>query len=292
MNIFKRIKIHVIHIYNRLGKYIWKKPKIKSIDETLDYINEHHCSVSRFGDGEFAIIQGNYNGFQNYNSELGKKLSIILTNPIENHIVCLPDIFGDQDGLKSNSKIFNNGLLDNERRAWLNLLDINRVYYNAFFTRCYNMFENKSNSERWFNKNKKIWADKEILIIEGRYSRLGVGNDLFDGAKSIERILGPAENAFDKYDKIIELAKLYGKGKLILIALGMTATVLAYDLAKKGFWAIDIGHIDVEYEWYKLGVNDKVALKGKYVNEVPDGRKVSDENLPAEYWRQIVEVIE
>lgn len=33
-------------------------------------------------------------------------------------------------------------------------------------------------------------------------------------------------------------------GRLILIALGMTATVLAYDLSKAGFWAIDIGHID------------------------------------------------
>jgi hypothetical protein len=41
--------------------------------------------------------------------------------------------------------------------------------------------------------------------------------------------------------------------KLILIALGPTATVLAYDLAKKGYQAIDIGHLPSCYEVVKNG---------------------------------------
>jgi hypothetical protein len=49
-----------------------------------------------------------------------------------------------------------------------------------------------------------------------------------------------------------EDVKLSDKNILILISLGPTATVLAYDLAKLGYWAIDIGHIDNEYEWLKL----------------------------------------
>ena len=187
--------------------------------------------------------------------------------------MCLPDIFGDMKDLKNSSREFNNGLLGKERRKWLKLIDLNRTYYNAFFTRCYNMFEDKSNAIGWFEKNKKIWIDQDILIIEGKYSRLGVGNDLFQEAKSIQRILAPAQNAYDQYDALLNEAQEYGGGKLILLALGMTATVLAYDLAKLGFWAIDIGHIDVEYEWYKLGVKDKVALKGKYVNEVVGGER-------------------
>ena len=40
---------------------------------------------------------------------------------------------------------------------------------------------------------------------------------------------------------------------LILLALGPTATVMAYNLAQKGYQAIDIGHIDIEYEWYRMG---------------------------------------
>ena len=38
------------------------------------------------------------------------------------------------------------------------------------------------------------------------------------------------------------------KKNLILISLGPTATVLAYDLSKLGYQAIDIGHTDLEYE--------------------------------------------
>lgn len=86
-----------------------------------------------------------------------------------------------------------------------------------------------------------------ILIVEGKYSRLGVGNDLFAAADSIQRILGPEKNAYDKYDELLEAAKQNGKGKLILIALGMTATVMAHDLAREGYWAIDIGHIEVHH---------------------------------------------
>ena len=36
----------------------------------------------------------------------------------------------------------------------------------------------------------------------------------------------------------------------MLIALGPTATILAYDLAEKGVQALDVGHIDIEYEWF------------------------------------------
>ena len=52
--------------------------------------------------------------------------------------------------------------------------------------------------------------------------------------------------------------------------------MLAADLSNEGLWAIDVGHLDVEYEWYKNGVKEKTAIKGKYVNEVSDGRAIED----------------
>ena len=42
---------------------------------------------------------------------------------------------------------------------------------------------------------------------------------------SIQRIICPSENAFDEYDEIFEKILEYGKNKLILLALGPTATV-------------------------------------------------------------------
>ena len=42
-----------------------------------------------------------------------------------------------------------------------------------------------------------------------------------------------------------------------LLPLGPAATVLAYDLFKAGYQAIDVGHVDVEYEWWRMGAHKK-----------------------------------
>jgi glycosyltransferase family protein len=118
------------------------------------------------------------------------------------------------------------------------------------------------------------------LIIEGEKSRLGIGNDLFNNSKSIKRIICPAENAFNVYNKIFAEAKKFDKSFLILLALGPTSTVLVYDLYNLGYQAIDIGHIDIEYEWFLRNATKKIQINNKYVNEVyGNGNKYYIENL-------------
>lgn len=56
---------------------------------------------------------------------------------------------------------------------------------------------------------------------------------------------------------------------LELIALGSTDTILAFDLAKENIQAIDIGHIDLEYVWFRMKA--KVNIPWKHVNEVHGG---------------------
>ena len=71
---------------------------------------------------------------------------------------------------------------------------------------------------------------------------------------------------------IRDSCKTLPKEKLFILALGPTATVLAYDLATFGFQALDLGHIDIEYEWFLMGATKKVPIKNKYVNEAKGGR--------------------
>lgn len=151
-------------------------------------------------------------------------------------------------------------------------------------------FEDKTHSSHYFDFLKTIWENRDIVIIEGEESRLGVGNDLFSNTNSISRILCPKENAYKKYDEIFSFARNLDKNKLILIALGATATVLAYDLHREGFQALDVGHVDIEYEWMKMGAMEKLPIKGKYVNEAKDGREVI--NLQDELYKsQIISII-
>ena len=60
---------------------------------------------------------------------------------------------------------------------------------------------------------------------------------------------------------------------ILLLAIGPTATVLSYDLADNGFQVIDIGHLDVEYQWYLMQAKKKMPLENRTtVNEVSDSQ--------------------
>ena len=68
---------------------------------------------------------------------------------------------------------------------------------------------------------------------------------------------------------------------IVLLAIGPTATVLSYDLADNGFQVIDIGHLDVEYQWYLMQAKKKMPLENRTtVNEVSDSQfnKISNYN--------------
>ena len=60
---------------------------------------------------------------------------------------------------------------------------------------------------------------------------------------------------------------------IVLLAIGLRATVLSYDLADNGFQVIDIGHLDVEYQWYLMQAKKKMPLENRTtVNEVSDSQ--------------------
>ena len=167
------------------------------------------------------------------------------------------------------------------------MIDMKKEYYDALVTRLYVDHKDKSKAEERFKKLKKLWTNRDILIVEGEQSRLGVGNDLFNNVRSIERIICPSKNAFSQYDKILDLVRKQDKSKLILIALGPTATVLAYDLSNYGYQAIDIGHIDIEYEWFLQKATEKRPVKNKYIGEVDGGTNV-DEIKDIKYESEII----
>lgn len=272
----KRIKKHIV-IFNTIIDKIIKKPEIKDTMDTIDKIIDNNYSISRYGDGEFKLIDGQNLMFQKYDENLAKRLKEILISNEKNHLVCIPRQIIDTEWLNDRAKYFWDNYLSLNRYKLYKLIDSEKVYYDSFITRFYMDYKDKSKSSNILNKLKKIWSKKEIVIIEGEESRLGVGNDLFDNCLSIERIICPKNNCYEKYNDILEKVKnkVY-KDKLILIALGPTATVLAYDLSKLGYVALDIGHVDIEYEWFLMKADKKMNIEGKYVGEVLNGNSNND----------------
>lgn len=280
-NTFFDFYIYVRNLIMLTWDKIYRKttthPNIVSIEETIRYIIEHNCSVSRLGDGEIKIAKGKSLGFQEYQNELQQKIITVLSHPIKNHIVCLPDIFNDLSYYKPEVQKHWNLHLAYYRQEWYRHIDKKRIFHNAFISRCYMMFKDQSKTPQYFHLLKQLWNNKDILLVEGEKSRLGIGNDLFDNVKSIKRILAPNCNAFAHYDSILkEVAKYDSDVYCVLLALGPTATVMAYDLSLKGYQAIDIGHIDIEYEWFKRGATAKTPIPNKFVNEAGGGNGVGE----------------
>lgn len=231
------------------------------------------------------------NSFQKYKQELAIKLKRILdSGPKEDFKVAIPySILSTKDYIGV-ERVFWERFVILDIKRFQTLLKKDYLYLNSCFTRFY-LNHRRSDFQQYVNLLKTIWAGKELCIIEGKNSRLGVGNDLFENAASIVRILCPTTDAFDKYNEILSEALRQPKEKLFLIALGHTATVLAYELYSHGYWAIDIGHVDIEYEWFLRHATKKVSVSGKYINEIPEGR-VFDECDDQEYLNQIVVAID
>lgn len=256
-----------------------KLPKILSLYDSLYSLINSNKSVARFGDGEFKIIMGESINFQKYDENLAKRLEAVLSNNLDNLFVGLPDVFG----YCSNN--YFRRVMVSCRDYLYKFINFEKAYIDAMLTR-QDKFATKEQGLDYYNNIKKIWQDRDLVIVEGAGSRLGIGNDLFANAKSIERIICPIKDAFDKYDEILKECKACKKEKLFILALGPTATVLAYDLAQNGYRAIDAGHIDTMYEWFLRG--EKCSIEDKIVfNEERNSNKIphcSDEN----YYKQII----
>ena len=78
---------------------------------------------------------------------------------------------------------------------------------------------------------------------------------------------------------------------LVLVALGPTATVIALDLCNKGIQTIDIGHADIEYEWFLCHAQQKISIKNKFVNEAGDDPKDFEQINDPIYNSQIIDKI-
>lgn len=262
------------------------KPCILSKNETIRQIIEEHKSIARLGDGEFAAIVGQKRwNFQEVSDVLAIKLREVIASDEEGLIVGLNPTFymnlfdmpdKDADAVRAYMRPM-------VRKLHAELLNQDKVYGNALF--------HSIKSCEDIENLKHIWEDRECVFIEGVYTRMGIGNDLFDNCRKIERILCPAENAIDKLEDIVFEAGKLSKNKLVLLALGPTATVLAYELHKKGYQAIDIGHVDLIYESYIRNVHDfnYVEIPYKYckANEWQEGLVIEDVEDPA-YESQII----
>ena len=74
------------------------KLQIMSSMDSIRYIIDHKCSLSRFGDGELDSIEGKGGEYQHPSPRLSKMLLECLQSDLPNHRVAIPNHLNHFDG--------------------------------------------------------------------------------------------------------------------------------------------------------------------------------------------------
>lgn len=247
-----------------------KKLRILDSIETIQYLKNHpDVSLVRYGDGEFNLIDGLGPNYQQYSQELGNQLKFILQGNNEKLLIGIPVYLKE---LKRDQMVdFAYQFWDDyvHKKIWLfvKLLSSEKIYGNASVTRPWIDIQDRTFSKSVFDSIQCLWENRDVVVIEGEKTRFGFGNDLLQKANSIKRIVAPAKNAYEKYPQILEAALKQPKDSVFIIALGPTAKLLASALSRHHYRALDLGHLDIEYEWYVRDSKTKISIPNKYVNE-------------------------
>ena len=271
--------VYAIDVLKLIPDYLKSYKKNKKIEyeeiyfytdkETVDEIVNNRKSLSRFGDGEFMWMSGEVlDSYQDYSEKFAKDLRKAFQNSNENLLIGIPYGIFDSSQCNLSAKMHWSIIKSDFYSRLEKFVDFNRKYSNASITRPYIDYKDYEYSTKAFRNLKRIWEQKEIVIVEGEKTKLGLGNDLFDNAKEIKRIICPAKNAYEKLGEIEKtIEEKVDKDKVIITALGPTASILASDMCDKGYQVVDIGHIDIEYMWYLNHSILRDEVPGKYVNE-------------------------
>ena len=165
--------------------------QVHTIDETIDVLLNTEKSMVRFGDGEIVMIKGVDLMLQKASPEIAEGLAGILAYPHDDLIVTIPDIFETLSDHHRESRQFWRDHLLFCRKTYERYCNPDRVYYSTFVSRCYYYAADRSGCGTQFAKIRKIWENRDVVVVEGEKTHNGVGNDLLDTARSVERIICP-----------------------------------------------------------------------------------------------------
>lgn len=220
------------------------------IDEwtTITLIKRKGLSIARYGDGELKLIRGASIKCQKYDPNLSSRLKFILVSDTK-CLIGIPNI-ADLSAMEPLKQQFWSNY--QSKTAYYNL---NKVYVSSFITRPDSA--PVIDSRDYFDAVKGIWRDRRVILINGNNRRFDKDPSILDTVASWERWERPAQDAWSGYAELLAKCQREPLDTLFVIALGPTATVLAYDLCQVGYQALDMGHIGMFYA--RQHPNDRIG---------------------------------
>lgn len=243
-----RVDRHLERLRYEKGAYA-DKLSILTTGETMRLLEKEKVSFLRYGDGEIAIMMGNSIPFQEFNPKLARRLRKILRTETEGLKIGIPYYYTHPiKNLNPFVASFARSLTT-QRRFLCRNCDRDIVYIDTCITQAYQTYE-KYNFQQYYKHMQNLLKGQEITLICGEGVLDKLEYKAYSVCASVDFIMAPSINAFDKYDMILRRALRKDKKKLVCIVLGPTAKVLVWDLHKRGYQAWDMGHYFKDYDAY------------------------------------------
>jgi hypothetical protein len=166
---------------------IFKNIKIYDDEKTIDEIISKKKSISRYGDGEFKLMFGLNLGFQRYNKEMSDRLYNILNSKEKNLLIGINVPYKPKniDRFNPEAKDYYTKWLKNFGFKLAKILK-NHEYYSSTITRFYMDLKSKKGVPNYIKKLKKVWDQREVVIIEGEKFIINLNPDIKLGLEDIQ----------------------------------------------------------------------------------------------------------
>ncbi len=229
-----------------------KRPTIKTAEETINELITTNKSIARFGDGEIMVADGKDIPFQRAEKKLTQRLQEILAKPQENLLVAVnrryyhPNIF--KEIISQTNPIYKNF----ELYAVPSLRKQLDKYLNKEMPLCE---AGITGNTKFFTLYRNFFQNKKLVLVGCKEALKSYKFNIFDTALKLDYEFVPNKHCFSVYDELFNKLCTYDKDSIMILMCGPTACVLAADLSKNGFKALDLGHLAKSYDWHKRGID-------------------------------------
>lgn len=211
--------------------------------ETIRRVRDERLSLARYGDGEIKLCRGADCKPQDHDHEIAKRLRNILISDAAHTLVAVPNIWsGVVPAAKTIWRAYREG-------ANAQFYKPGKVYGSSFVSRPDSAPH--INTDSYWGLMRSIWVGRDVVFLTGaKKGRQFLHTGMLSNARNLAVVHGPQHNAWGHYRDLMERVRSKVEGlvdPLVILALGPTATVMAYHLGKEGIQALDLGHAGVFY---------------------------------------------
>lgn len=210
-------------------KLAFPYPRVLTAQDTLRRALDG-ASIARFGDGELRLAADNGTAVtQPQNIDLRRELQALLHGPTKS-LVCIP-----KQGVGPKADRWANYGRDKFVRL------MKQEYYGSAFVSRPDS-EPVSDDDHYWGLMRQLWKNRDVVLVVGTdYGSLN--EKMLRDARNLRMVYGLPKNAYCEINRLEDEIGKPPASAPVILCLGATATVLAERLAKKGVWALDLGHV-------------------------------------------------